>query len=208
MRTQERQKSQAQALADQLYEQGFGVVDNFIAPDLVEALVADGNRLWDEGSFEYARVGTGADKQRCPSVRSDRILWLDPMELTEPQHRYLEVLEGLRLEINRTTMLGLFEWEGHLAMYPPDTFYRRHLDVFRNARERKVSVILYLNEGWMPLDGGELRIYLDGTSMDSFVDVAPRAGTLVAFLSEQFYHEVLLAHSHRMSITGWFKVRA
>jgi SM-20-related protein len=200
--------SKAAQLADQLYSRGYGAIDHFISPALVEALATEARQLWDEGSFEYARIGTGAEKQRCPSVRSDRILWLDPAQMTPAQKQYMDALEELRVEINRRTMLGLFEWEGHLAMYPPQTFYRRHLDVFRHARERKVSVILYLNDDWSPVDGGELRIYTEGTSLESYVDVAPRAGTLATFLSEEFYHEVLLAHAERLSITGWFRVRS
>jgi SM-20-related protein len=35
--------------------------------------------------------------------------------------------------------------------------------------------------------------------------VAPRAGTLVCFLSERIPHEVLAAHVDRISIAGWFR---
>jgi SM-20-related protein len=40
------------------------------------------------------------------------------------------------------------------------------------------------------------------------VDVAPRGGTLVAFLSGTFHHEVLPATRERLSVTGWLKVRS
>jgi SM-20-related protein len=201
-------QAMTQKIAGDLVAQGFSVCENFAEPSLVEQLVLETRRRWNDGLFDYARVGQGEEKQRCPSVRSDRIHWLEPHDLEDGQTRYLDALEGLRLAINQATMMGIFEWEGHLAIYPSGTFYRRHLDVFRNARERKISTILYLNQGWTPPDGGELRVYLDGASLDSFVDVAPKAGTLVTFLSEQFYHEVLPAHRERMSITGWFRVRS
>lgn len=208
LRVRKEQSEICDQIADDLVERGYSVCEDFVDSGLITELVDDTRRLWEDGQFDYARVGQGEEKQRCPSVRSDWIHWLENQDLTDAQQRYSGSLEELRLAINRATMMGIFEWEGHLAIYPPGTFYRRHLDVFRHARERKVSSILYLNQGWTPVDGGELRIYLDGAELDSFVDVAPRAGTLVTFLSEKFYHEVLPAHADRMSITGWFRVRS
>ncbi len=201
-------RAMARKIAGELVEQGYSVCENFADPALVEQLVGETRRRWDDGQFDYARVGQGEEKQLCPTVRSDRIHWLENHDLDDGQARYLEILEGLRLAINQATMMGIFEWEGHLAIYPAGTFYRRHLDVFRHARERKISTILYLNQGWTPPDGGQLRLYLDGVSLDNYIDMAPKAGTLVTFLSEQFYHEVLPAHRERMSITGWFRTRS
>ena len=40
------------------------------------------------------------------------------------------------------------------------------------------------------------------------VILEPRMGTLVAFLAGDHWHEVLPARKMRMSITGWFRVRA
>ncbi len=199
--------SKRQAMAAMIEEQGFGVVEGFVESALVASLLDDLERSWRDEAFEAAKVGQGGDRQHCPSVRSDWIAWLDDDGLTASQMRYIERLEGLRLAINRRTMMGLFEWEGHLAVYPRGSFYRRHLDVFRHASERKVSTILYLNEGWKPGDGGELRLYM-GQGLEDYVDVQPRAGTLVSFLCEDFYHEVLPAASERRSITGWFRQRS
>lgn len=212
MRTMGKKRASSAAACEQIVEdvvaQGFSVYEGFIGEALVHQLVADTRILWEQGEFESAKVGHGAEKQSCPTVRSDRIHWLEPDELSSGQARYTATLEKLRLALNRATMVGLFEWEGHLAIYPAGSFYRRHLDVFRHARERKLSTILYLNEGWTAGDGGELRFYLNGTNREEYVDIAPRAGTLVTFWSEQFYHEVLVAHQERMSITGWFRSRS
>ena len=195
-------------LAAGLYEQGFAVSESFLSPHQVEALLQDARHLWDLGEFRFAQVGQGSERQVCPSVRNDQIHWLDSTDLSDAQADYLQTLEELRIAINRQTMLGLFEWEGHLAIYGPGTFYRRHLDVFRHAQERKVSTILYLNQDWTPRCGGELRLYTHGTSLEDYIDIAPRAGTLVTFLSDTFYHEVLPAHSDRVSVTGWFRLRS
>lgn len=203
-----RERAGGANVGEELLARGYAVIEDFMDPDEVSGLLSDIEALWEEGEFEFARIGQGKERQVCPAVRSDRIHWLEPSALTEAQGVYLEQLEGVRRAINQATMLGLFEWEGHFAVYGPGTFYRRHLDVFRHAQERKVSTILYLNQGWTPGDGGELRMYTDGISLESYVDIAPRAGTLVCFLSESFYHEVLPARVDRKSVTGWFRVRS
>jgi SM-20-related protein len=94
-----------------------------------------------------------------------------------------------------------------MALYPPGSFYRKHLDQFRGATHRKVSAILYLNPDWSPADGGELRLYLAPSGEGDHLDIAPLGGTLVTFLSDRFHHEVLPTRRERRSLTGWFRVR-
>lgn len=113
-------------------------------------------------------------------------------------------MDGLRQAINQGLFLGLEDFECHFALYPPGAFYKRHLDRFRDDDRRMVSAVLYLNEGWQPEDGGQLRMFLDG---DREHDVQPRAGTLVVFLSGDVPHEVLPAGRERLSLTGWFRRR-
>jgi len=67
-------------------------------------------------------------------------------------------------------------------------FYRRHRDVIVDAGEdfpRRISVVMFLTTAGERCEGGALRIY----QPDPF-DIAPRAGTLVAFPSD-VPHEVL-----------------
>lgn len=67
-----------------------------------------------------------------------------------------------------------------------------------------VSLVLYLNDAWLPEQGGELRLYLDERRHQ---DVLPLGGSLVCFLSGQLPHEVLPATRERLSLTGWFRRR-
>ena len=115
----------------------------------------------------------------------------------------LDALEALRIAINSTTYAGLFDLECHYAIYPPGARYRRHSDCLRDDDARVLSVVLYLNEDWRPADGGELMLYVG----DGALLVSPAGGTLVAFLSSQFEHEVLPATRERCSLTGWFRRR-
>ncbi len=99
--------------------------------------------------------------------------------------------------------LGLFEYEAHFAQYEVGDFYKKHLDAFRGNESRKLTTVFYMNEDWRDANGGELKVY---DLNDQLIQtIAPIAGRLVVFLSEQFPHEVLPAHAKRYSIAGWFR---
>ena len=183
------------------------VQPGFLPLNLVTRLAAQVRREVKQGELRAACIGTGEHKRYAPEIRSDHIRWLDATATTPAEIQVARRLERLRSEINQQALLGLFDWEGHVTSYPPGAFYRRHLDVFKHARERVVSTVLYLNPKWQPGDGGELRIYLDGRSLERFVDIPPIGGTLVTFLSHEAYHAVQPASAPRVSITGWFRTR-
>ena len=190
-----------------LVENGYVVVDHFLSGDQVEMLAGETLMLWQRGEFRHARVGHGYQQGKHPEIRNDHIHWLDPLELSDTQQHYFDQLENLRMAINRELFLGLFEYEGHLALYPPGSFYGKHLDCFQDASHRVVTCILYLNEDWQQVDGGLLRFYLNESGDGEYIDIEPLSGRLVVFLSRRFFHEVLPAQKDRLSLTGWFRVR-
>lgn len=193
-------------IVEDLAETGRSVQPGFLAPAEVRALREEAFERWRAGAFRQAGVGAGAEFGVRSEIRSDRILWLaEPY--TEAQRRYLDRLEQLRLAINRSLYLGLFSFEGHLAVYPPASFYRKHLDRFQKAGHRVISCILYLNEDWKPEDGGQLRLYDGPEDNAESRDVLPGGGNFVIFLSGSVYHEVLPATRERVSLTGWFRTR-
>ncbi len=194
-------------VTEALATRGWGVFPGFVPPHETEALASECRESWQCGCFRHAGVGQGDSLQFRPEVRNDKVLWLDPERVTPAQGRWLAVLEELRRAINHSLYLGLFEFEGHFALYPPGSFYRKHSDQFQAIGLRTVTAILYLNENWQPENGGQLRIYLDGDNTEPYVDVPPEAGTLVCFLSADYLHEVLPATRERMSVTGWFRRR-
>lgn len=195
-------------LADGLRDRGFAVVPDALPPALVHSLWL---RLRETGTerFEVAGIGRQSDHHVNPFIRRDRIQWINGA--TALEREWLAWSEQLRLALNRQLLLGLFSFESHFAHYPPGAFYRKHLDSFRTVNapslvsQRVVSLVAYLNPGWGPHDGGELLIY-DATGGRVVQRVAPLAGTLVAFLSEDVPHEVLAANRDRYSIAGWFRV--
>jgi SM-20-related protein len=177
-----------------------------MSPELVTQLRQELYHAWLEGQFRQAGIGRGESFEVNKAIRNDHVKWLEDSASPAQQH-YLYTLEQLRLAINRTLCLGLFDFECHLSIYPPGSYYRRHVDQFRGIGLRTVSSILYLNENWEDADGGQLCLYANPQDESEHVRIQPYGGQLVTFLSAEFPHEVLTARRERMSITGWFSKR-
>jgi SM-20-related protein len=194
-------------VAAELASDGVSVMPGFLRLDEVMRLrrVIEGADA--SGRLRSARIGAGAHAVERGEIRGDRIAWIDEATARGVVRRYVSRLERLRLAINRRTMAGLFEWEGHLAVYPPGAGYAKHRDRFHHDAARVVSTVLYLNPSWQPGDGGELRIWLDDSG-HHVVDVPPMAGTLVVFWSAEIDHAVLPTAVDRYSVTGWFRTRS
>jgi SM-20-related protein len=196
-----------EAIASILAERGWCVTPQFISPILANELRREGLEFYSRGAFRPAGIGRGGQFQVNHAVRTDRIYWLDPSQCSDSQRQYLAILERLRQTVNQTLFLGLADYEGHFALYPPGTYYRRHVDQFVGAPLRTVTAILYLNAAWHPDDGGQLRLYWDTTRPDHYEEILPLDGQLVTFLSADYPHEVLPAQRDRLSLTGWFRRR-
>jgi len=190
--------------ADDLAEHGWSLQPAFLPAELGAALAVECRARAAAGELSAAAVGRGAGQAVREGIRGDHIQWLEPGQ-SSASDRYLALMDALRLVLNRQLYLGLEDFEGHFALYPPGAFYQKHLDRFRDDDRRTVSAVLYLNDDWRPEHAGELRLYLaDGSTRD----VPPHAGSLVLFLSGDFPHEVLPANRERLSLTGWFRRRA
>lgn len=193
------------SLLDELAGPGYAIRSDLFPSELVSRLRSECLEQWRAGGFHPASVGRGGEQQVREAVRGDRILWLDRDGGGEGQRAYFAFLEAYREALNRGLYLGLNDFEGHFALYPPGKGYGRHLDRFQGSSERTVTAILYLNDDWQEGDGGNLRLYLEEGENAPWLDQPPTAGTFVTFLAERFWHEVLPAHRERMSLTGWFK---
>lgn len=181
----------------------FAVCDGFLAPQQVVALAGCAAMRRERGDFVAARIGAPRALQRRAEIRGDSICWLTE-PLFAPERTLLESLEELRLQMNRGAYLGLFESEWHYAWYPPGAGYARHVDQPRGRDQRRVSLVLYLNERWQSGDGGVLRIFADD---GRHTDIEPVGGRAVAFLTERREHAVMPTNSGRLSLAGWFRGR-
>ena len=182
---------------------GISVRDRFLAPVRVRDLVDCAKLRRERGDFAAARIGGGGGLQRRAEIRGDSICWIVP-PLLPAERILLQDLENLRLEFNAQAWLGLFELELHYAWYPPGAGYARHVDQPQGRAQRRVSLVLYLNEGWVPGAGGELRLF---DPAGHHRDIEPVAGRLVCFSTPGREHAVLATRRDRLSISGWFRAR-
>lgn len=195
------------AVADALAEDGWVRIPDFLPDSTWRALGDEVRARHAYGGLRAAGVGTGERRRIAGDVRGDQIHWLEPTSASVAQQDALSRLDDLRRTLNRELQLGLFEFEGHFALYPPGAGYRRHQDQHRGSHARVLSCVLYLNSDWEAEDQGHLRLYLDPACGD-YRDVLPEGGTLVCFFSDRFWHEVLPARRERLSLTGWFRQRS
>ena len=156
-----------------------------------------------EVAFSAAGVGRQQDYSLNGFVRSNQIAWIEGN--SDAGAQWLQWVQGLQTYLNRRLFLGLFSFESHFAHYASGDFYKRHVDAFKGQANRVISLIVYLNRDWNPADGGELVIYQDSTDWEG-IRVTPAFGTVVAFISEDFPHEVLPARRDRYSIAGWYRL--
>lgn len=191
-------------IADQLAEQDYCLVENFLSVKQVGNLRDAFAKHRKEDHFKKAGIGNMHLYQVAKEVRGDYIKWIEPENAHPAAAEFLELTAELMQNLNRLLYLSLKDFECHYAIYPPGTYYERHLDQFKLANNRKISLACYLNPDWKAGDGGELRIY--DKNGDS-IDIAPKAGHLAIFRSDTVEHEVLTTHTDRYSITGWMRDR-
>lgn len=199
-------------IVESILADGYGVLDNFLSPALVDILAQQLRQRRMQGQFRTAGIGNQQVVVET-KIRGDEIMWLDEASVTTDEVSFLSAIDEFRQYVNQTCFLGLRESEFHYALYPPGTFYKRHLDQFRSGSrlgegQRKLSVICYLNTDWHEADGGQLAIFLpDDQNKDSerTVTVTPVGGRLVCFESGRLEHEVRPATRERLSLTGWLK---
>jgi len=183
---------------DQLSDIGYFIWDDFVSSEDVGKLVSIANQGSKSGDFKKAGIGKQALFQLDKSIRGDYIQWLDRNNQNQIVLQFLDKMERLKNTLNQTCYLGLKDFETHFAIYPENTFYKKHIDRFQQNAHRVISFVLYLNENWQEGHGGELAIYLD----DKTEIIEPLAGRLLLFRSE-LEHEVLMSYRNRYSITGW-----
>ncbi|MBN2783126.1 MAG: 2OG-Fe(II) oxygenase [Campylobacterales bacterium] len=186
-------------ITDALVKDGYIVIDDafdrYMATELFKYVKG-------ESEFKRAGISTGNELHIDGDRRRDKINWLD--EDDGIQSKFLDFAKGLQEYLNRELFLCLSYYEAHFAIYENGAFYEKHLDCFKNFKNRVVTTVFYMNENWSDGDGGELIVYDEN---DKFLKkVEPLFNTLVVFLSEKFPHEVLKANAKRYSIAGWFRV--
>ncbi len=180
------------AEVERLGTHGWFLRDGFAGAAVAER-VAQGRV--DAGLF--VRAGLSSDHHRDRAIRNDQLLWVSPDDVELAA--LLAGFAALQLELNRDAWLGLRRFDLQLGYFPgAGSHYVRHHDASASAL-RRITAIVYLNTGWQPADGGQLRLHSDPPAQ-----VEPRLSQVVIFSSAKVEHEVLPAWARRLAATAWY----
>ena len=186
----------------------FSIVENFFSAEEVALLRQSLIEKHEEDAFKKAAIGNRLNETIVKSIRGDMILWMEEAKADTTELLFFNKINDLVNYLNRTCFLGILHKEFHYAIYPTNTFYKRHIDTFQNDDRRKLSMVCYLNEeDWQPENGGELVLYLDDNGQEIEQVIYPFPGRVVIFESQIIEHEVRPVKTERLSITGWLKTR-
>ena len=186
----------------------YSIIENFFSTDDVAVLRQSILTKYEEDTFKKAAIGNRVNETIVKSIRGDVILWIDETKADTAEILFFNRINDLVGYLNKTCFLGILHKEFHYAIYPKNTYYKRHIDTFQNDDRRKLSFVCYLNEdGWLPENGGELVLYLDENGQEVEKVIYPFPGRVVIFESQIIEHEVRPVIVDRLSITGWLKTR-
>ena len=183
-----------------LLDKGFGSVDNWFSIEQITCLRKSLLKRYENDSFHDAGIGNKEQLQTVTTIRSDQIYWFEKAHLNECEQPFFAAIDGFIDYLNRTCFAGIRSYEFHYAVYEKGTFYKKHIDQFKNDDRRQFSVVLYLPESWKKGDGGELILYVK----DEKIIIEPLPGRIL-FFSSDIPHEVTISNIQRLSITGWLK---
>ena len=194
---------QFEELIQGLIDNGYGCCNDFILPATVNGLSHNIQQLSDAGDMKASGIGNKTGFQKDKSFRGDKINWIRDESTDEFELVYLKKIEKFITHLNRTCFTAIKGFESHYASYEKRSFYKRHLDQFKNEKGRKFSIVLYLNKDWKEEDGGMLSLYpKDGNE----VEISPVGGRMILFRSDELEHEVHASFTReRRSIAAWLK---
>lgn len=191
-----------------LLEDQYYIAEDFFNLEEVQQMRNVLLEKYEEDNFKKAAIGNKLNETIEKTVRGDFILWINEKDAGEVENIFFSKINSLVDYLNKTCFLGILQKEFHYAVYPPGTFYKRHLDTFQNDDRRKLSLVCYLNdENWKPENGGELVIYKKENGVETPKSIYPLPGRVVIFESQILEHEVKPVKTTRLSITGWLKTR-
>ena len=189
-------------LIDSFIDNKVGITENFLSVALAAQLKENLYGLYQDKLLLAAGTGNETIVSHDQLVRSDKIYWLDRKHGNIHENSFFDLMDSFVSYLNSTCYTGITGYEFHYTLYEEGSFYKKHLDQFKNNDSRQYSMIIYLNADWQENDGGELCIH----HSDSLQKISPDNGKSVFFKSSELVHEVLITHKPRLSITGWLKI--
>ena len=202
------------AQLQQLQEQKYVIVPNFVSPAVCQAIREDIQSLRQKSQFRQAKIGQDATNTLNTDIRVAETCFIGPDKAAFNQQHpnaarkaLYTVLDTTRQSLADATHVPLDASLSELlyAYYPNGGYYRTHVDALPGSASylRQYSLLLYVNdETWDEhKDGGSLRLHLPENRTR---DVPPTGGTLVLFQSDALPHEVRDTTRERYVVVGWY----
>jgi SM-20-related protein len=178
-----------------------GVSEHFLSDYLANHLKQNILTLIKQKLLLAAGTGNAEKISHNSEIRSDSIYWLDRKHENKFENEFFDQIDDFIKYLNKSCYAGITGYEFHYSLYETGSFYKQHLDQFKNNSNRQYSMISYLNSNWKELDGGQLLIHQETGDQK----ISPTKGKTVLFKSNELLHEVLVTNKRRMSVTGWLK---
>lgn len=197
------EQNQFEELIQGLIDNKFGYSNNFLLPSTMAGLRDNMMILNTSGDMKSAGIGNQLTFQQNVLIRSDKVNWIEGKSKNQFEDIYLKKIWRFINHLNNTCFTSIHTFESHYANYELGSFYKRHLDQFKNEKGRKYSIVVYLNQDWTDADEGMLSLYpLDAAPQN----ISPLEGRIVFFRSDEMEHEVHPSLTReRRSIAGWLK---
>ncbi len=178
------------------------VLDGLLGPTV--AAQARAAALCMDAAGELRPAGIGRRGAFAPSIRGDRMAWIDELLAPDALVPILALMYATREALNQLVYLGADEIECQVAIYDAGAGYERHRDAVRGRSGRRMTAVYHLGD-WRPGDGGELELS-DG---DGVRLVEPVADRLVLFRSDVTEHAVrTVLRGPRLAVSAFFGRRS
>ncbi|GMH91707.1 hypothetical protein TrVE_jg10805 [Triparma verrucosa] len=195
------------AIMKDLETNDYAIVDDFLSPTQIDAVIEDIASLRSDNRFSVAGIGQDKSNTVNSEIRKTETMFIYPklqfptnaLSFLYPALDRMALTLGSRFQVKMDLALT----EALYAYYPNGGFYKKHIDAVPSSASvlREFSFLIYLNKEWSKSDGGCLRLY---TNDENHLDVEPTAGKLVIFKSDTLPHEVLETSAERLAVVGWF----
>jgi Rps23 Pro-64 3,4-dihydroxylase Tpa1-like proline 4-hydroxylase len=178
-----------------------GITEDFLSKILTAKLKENLLALSAQNNLVAAGTGNSKEIQHDSEVRSDAIYWLDRKHNNNCENEFFDRIDNFISYLNETCYAGINAYEFQYSFYEKGSFYKKHVDRFKNNSSRVFSMVTYLNSDWKYEDGGHLIVQ----QVAGEQKISPTQGKTVFFKSDELIHEVEVTNLPRMSIAGWLK---
>lgn len=137
-------------------------------------------------------------------IRNDYTYWLNEETQNDIEKMFFIHIKALQEVLKNYFRISLTNFEVHFAKYPPQHYYKKHIDQTLINNRRFFSFVIYLNPQWDEAFGGQLVAYDKKNQDDILFNILPVAGKMILFKSD-IPHEVFPSTQDRRSLTGWIR---